>query len=162
MPQGRICLLAQLMKVIWSILSPSTIASNPETLVPVYLVVMYFDMLHSPFGIRVMHRVTGVVRTNIFDLMEKPNLPHLSMRHSASPFYNYLEGKLVEGKETSTETYAKSLVNTLLKRKLSHWNREGAFSGITWFASTFLWKGALDGQMRKIAGFDRVKRRNIQ
>lgn len=110
----------------------------------------------APFGVHVVHLITGLCKSNMFNPDGDPKLPPTSLY---LPVKEEMEAVMripedLRARATDPHVFAKRLVSDLVDVKNPpKWLYEGAMSLVAWFLSTFLWTGALDGLQIKYGGF---------
>ncbi|KAL2691558.1 hypothetical protein Neosp_001947 [[Neocosmospora] mangrovei] len=92
----------------------------------------------APFDVKVVHVVTGGIKTGFFAHAEETELPE------TSPYYPGREA-LGPWMKAPPEEYARSVINNVLKTSptTSQWVGYGTF--VTWLASNVLWNTATVG-----------------
>ncbi|KAI0444703.1 short-chain dehydrogenase/reductase [Xylaria telfairii] len=110
----------------------------------------------APLGVRVVTIKTGSVKSDLFRNAPPTKLPEGSLYQ---PIKDFIEGrKMLEGQDFMTsEVYAKSIVDQLLRPKVKHVIWQGSLTTIAWILSWFGWEGMLDNVMIKGQHLERIR-----
>ena len=112
----------------------------------------------APFGVRVVHLITGLCQSNIWPPETPPRLP-------ANSVYAVVGDEMEAGmlgnsaafRFQDADVYARKLVGDLVDvGRPAVWLYRGTGSTIVWYLSTFLWRGALDGVFRRFGGINKL------
>ncbi|KAI0857190.1 short-chain dehydrogenase/reductase [Xylaria cubensis] len=111
----------------------------------------------APLGVRVVTVKTGCVQSDLFKNAPPTKLPEGSLYE---PIKEFIEGrKMLEGQNyITTEVYAKSVVDELLRPKVKHIIWRGGLATIAWVLSWFGWEGIFDSVMIKGHHLERIRR----
>ncbi|KAI1743892.1 short-chain dehydrogenase/reductase [Xylaria scruposa] len=111
----------------------------------------------APLGVRVVTVKTGCVKSDLFRNAPPTKLPEGSFYQ---PIKEFIEGKkMLEGQKfMTTEVYAKTVVDELLRPKVKHVIWQGGLTTIAWVLSWFGWEGILDNVMIRGQHLERVRR----
>lgn len=100
----------------------------------------------SPFGVNVVHVMTGGIQTSFFAHLEQHEIPETSLyyplKDTLRPWFNG-EGQGTSQK-SSPESYAKKVVANALSSSPSSIQCAGYGSVLTWLLSKYLWDNAYD------------------
>jgi len=94
----------------------------------------------SPFGVKVIHVVTGAIKSHFFDNLPTTKLPLNSIYNPGrEEIEQVLNGNFVQPNATDVDVYARGVVKNALKTKpnVNYWIGDSSF--VIWFLSTFLW-----------------------
>ncbi|KAI1174472.1 short-chain dehydrogenase/reductase [Nemania sp. FL0916] len=112
----------------------------------------------APVGVRVVTVKTGAVESDLFANAPATELPEGSLYE---PVKEFLEGrKMLDGQRAwfmPAETYAKNVVDELLRPKVKHVIWQGGLTTISWILSWFGWEGMLDRVMIRGHHLDRIQ-----
>jgi len=117
----------------------------------------------SPWGIKVILVVTGVISTHFFNNIEKQHVSENSLYYPAKELIEpILSGEFAKetmGGGMNVDVYAKAVVANVLKNnpKKHHWIGESSWS--IWFASTFGWSTIWDTAFAGLMKANEVKQK---
>jgi 1-acylglycerone phosphate reductase len=112
----------------------------------------------APFGIKVIHVVTGGISTNLIATGSQVTFPETSIyipiREQAAP---YIDGSAIQSAMTTpADEYARAVVANTLKSAPNPYFWYGSETGLVWFASLFVPRSWLDNRYAKAYGFTRL------